>query len=132
MDEKIQMHADKLYQQMMVQEKAVKDAKAANLPPPTFGPLIGSSRPSDDPLTFKVKLGNLRPDVKAQLRQRFEGLTSEERIIEERAILAELEVGEKVSGKVEQIRGEEQAHRKERRETGQPTFGDRVAGLFGW
>ena len=132
MDEKIQMHADKLYHQMLAQEKAVEDAKAANLPPPSFDPLIGSTSSSDSPSAMRAKLESLRPEVKAQLRQRFEGLTSEERVIEERAVLTELAVGERLSRTVEQIRKEEQTHRKERKEVGQSTFGDRVARLFGW
>ncbi|KAL9602445.1 MAG: hypothetical protein Q9219_001869 [cf. Caloplaca sp. 3 TL-2023] len=39
-DEQIQMHADTLYHKMLAQEAAIADAKAADAPIPTFGPII--------------------------------------------------------------------------------------------
>ncbi|KAL9011722.1 MAG: hypothetical protein Q9173_003452 [Seirophora scorigena] len=39
-EERIQMHADKLYHQMLAQEAAASDAAARDLPAPTFEPLI--------------------------------------------------------------------------------------------
>ncbi|KAI4178134.1 MAG: hypothetical protein LQ346_007542 [Caloplaca aetnensis] len=42
-EEKIQMHADTLYHRMLDQEAAIAEAKAQDLPPPTFEPLISSS-----------------------------------------------------------------------------------------
>ncbi|KAL8773227.1 MAG: hypothetical protein Q9209_001904 [Squamulea sp. 1 TL-2023] len=39
-DERIQMHADKLYHRMLDQERAVEEAKKSNLPIPEFPPLV--------------------------------------------------------------------------------------------
>ncbi|KAI9652355.1 MAG: hypothetical protein M1831_006833 [Alyxoria varia] len=38
--ERMQMHADKLYQRLLAQEKHLENAKKQGLPPPDFGPLI--------------------------------------------------------------------------------------------
>lgn len=44
-DEQIQMHADTLYHRMLSQEAAMAEAKAQNLPPPSFEPFIAPSTP---------------------------------------------------------------------------------------
>ncbi|KAL8857223.1 MAG: hypothetical protein Q9178_006148 [Gyalolechia marmorata] len=45
-DERIQMHADKLYHRMLDQENAIEEAKKSNLPIPEFPPLVIEALPS--------------------------------------------------------------------------------------
>ncbi|KAL8714627.1 MAG: hypothetical protein Q9220_001575 [cf. Caloplaca sp. 1 TL-2023] len=47
-DEKIQMHADKLYHRMLAQERATEEAKAAGLPAPVFDALVPSASASPE------------------------------------------------------------------------------------
>ncbi|KAI9767103.1 MAG: hypothetical protein M1840_005892 [Geoglossum simile] len=138
-DEQIQMHADKLYHQMLDQEAAIERAKAEGLPIPTFEPLITISPPdkqtkSPSPPPFKpaLTIGQLSPEIRAQLNKRLEGLTDKERELEEKAIAGEIAAGELLAGRLTDVYKEQERARQERKEQGKQTLGDSIRGLFGF
>ncbi|KAI9878012.1 MAG: hypothetical protein M1830_002170 [Pleopsidium flavum] len=141
-DEKIQMHADTLYHRMLDQEKAIEEAKATGQPAPTFPPIIPSSstpsttspspRPSTSPRDDRIRSDQLTPEVQAQLKRRLEGLNPEEREVEEKAIVAEIAAGERLGRRIGVIYEEQAKTRKERKERGQETLGDKFSEWLGW
>lgn len=142
-DEKIQMHADTLFHRMLEQEKVIEAAKAAGQPIPHFPPIIpsrstavASASPSSHadtvPADDRITLDKLRPDIQAQLRKRLEGLKPEEKEVEEKAISAEIEAGDRLARQVGTLFEEQAQSKKERREQGKDTLTDKISGLFGW
>ncbi len=142
-DERIQMHADTLYHRMLEQEKAIEAAKAVGQPVPHFPPIIASkatataSAPSTSqseavPPDERITVDKLRPDVQAQLKKRLEGLNPEQKEIEEKAINAEIEAGERLARQIGTLFEQQAQNKKERREQGKETLSDKISGLFGW
>ena len=145
-DEQIQMHADTLYHRMLNQERLVKEAKDAGLPIPTFPSLIPSTKSTGDAASAKTlpakgpaseiplpqELEDLQPKVKAEFRQRLKGLSPEEREVEEKAMVMEVEAGETVGKQIGQIYEETGKAKQLRKEQGKETVGDKISSLFGW
>jgi len=145
-DEQIQMHADTLYHRMLDQERLVKEAKDAGLPIPTFPSLISSTNSTGDAALAKTlpakgpaseiplpqELEDLRPQVKAEFRQRLKGLSPEEREIEEKAMIMEVAAGETVGKQIGQIYEETGKAKQLRKAQGKETVGDKISSLFGW
>ena len=143
MDEQIQMHADKLYHRMLDQEAAVEKAEAEGGPIPDFEPVIpttnseGQPSPSmgSDPQlppvpTTTTTPANLKLSAQAQIEKRLKGLSPEQRAMEEKAIAAEIAVGQQVASQLDDQRREQDKARLRRREKGQETFSDRVTRWF--
>ena len=140
------MHADTLYHRMLDQERLAKEAKDAGLPIPTFPSLISSTKSTGDTASAKMlpatgpaseiplpqELQDLKPEVKAQFRERLKGLSSEEREIEEKAMVMEIAAGETVGKQIGQIYAETGKAKQLRKEQGKETFGDKISSLFGW
>lgn len=132
------MHADKLYHQMLEQEAAVEKAKAEGLPVPTFEvplPTAGSAGRALDPAlppvpTTATTPADLKPSVQAQIEKRLKGLSPEQRVIEEKAIAAELAVGQQLAGQLAEHRMEHDMARQRRREKGQETLADKITRWF--
>ena len=145
-DEQIQMHADKLYTRMLDQEKQIEEAKAANLEPPKFPPILShaknSTAASKGESSHQTMAGAISPrppeldmltdKAKAKLEQRTKDMTPEQRDIEERAFAAELRAGIQAQGSLDRHRAEVATAKQERKEKGQMTLADRVSSLFGW
>ncbi|KAI9762804.1 MAG: hypothetical protein M4579_000156 [Chaenotheca gracillima] len=151
-DEKIQMHADKLYHQMLDREAATEKAKAEGLPLPSFEPLLSSSKtqpfstttdtilPSTEPSSVgataatkpPTTIDQLKPKVKAKLKKQLDTLSPEEREIEEKAIQAEIAAGERIGRRLGQLYEERDEAARKRREEGKQTFGDIIIRLFRW
>lgn len=137
------MHADTLYHRMLAQEKAVEEAKAAGTPIPSFPPLLssqtmgpkaaGSKSVAHETLDEnKLQPSDLPQKVQAAFKKRLEGLTAEEREIEERAIKAEIQAGEQVARNLGSIYERQAEERRVRKEMGKETIGDRVSSIFGF
>ncbi|KIN02387.1 hypothetical protein OIDMADRAFT_162548 [Oidiodendron maius Zn] len=141
-DERIQMHADTLYHRMLEQEEAIDKAKAEGRPIPSFPPLITSkpksSMPAASPATEKslddnrLKIEELSPSVQASLKKKLEGLSEPERRIEEMAIKAEIQAGEKVAEQLGSIYDRQAEERRKRKEEGKERIGDRISSIFGF
>lgn len=132
------MHADKLYHRMLEQEATMEKAKAEGLPIPTFESLLptpdsagSSSDPALPPVPTSVTTpAELKPSVQAQIEKRLKGLSPEQRAIEEKAIAAEIAVGQQLAGQIDEHRMEHDKARERRREKGQETLADKVTRWF--
>ncbi|KAF7893137.1 uncharacterized protein EAF02_000675 [Botrytis sinoallii] len=132
-DEQIQMHADTLYHRMIDQEKQIEEAKAEGRPVPIFPPLISKSRPGQSDSAQennKLKASDLSPKVQASFKKRLEGLNDDERLVEERAIQAEIEAGEQVAGQLGKIYEKQDEERRQRKEQGRETISDKFFSIF--
>ncbi|KAF7894435.1 uncharacterized protein EAF01_009886 [Botrytis porri] len=132
-DEQIQMHADTLYHRMIDQEKQIEEAKAEGRPVPIFPPLISKSRPGQSESAQennKLKASDLSPKVQASFKKRLEGLNDDERLVEERAIQAEIEAGEQVAGQLGKIYEKQDEERRQRKEQGRETISDKFFSIF--
>lgn len=140
LDERIQMHADKLYHRMLDQERAIEAAKAADKPIPSFPPIIPSSAEalrtttsSTSSSTDKhITADQLSPEVQKLLKKRLKGLGPKEREVEERAIAAEIAAGERLGRQIGDIHQENDKAKRERKAQGKQTVGDQISSLFGW
>jgi hypothetical protein len=127
---------------MLDQEKAIEEAKAEGQPMPTFPPLLSSKSQSTESATTskpqaalednRVKVSDLSPKVQEALKTRLEGLSDDQRILEERAIKAEIQAGEQVAGHLTSIFEKQEAERKKRKEEGKETIADKVTSIFRW
>lgn len=135
------MHADSLYHRMLDQEKAIEEAKAEGRPTPSFPPLLssrskGTSPTNTTPNTTSdnnhVQPSDLPPKVQEALKARLEGLSEDQRILEERAIKAEIQAGEQVAGHLTTIFETQEAERKKRKDEGKETIADKVTSIFRW
>ena len=135
-DEDIQMHADSLFHRMLSQEKEIEAAKAANLPIPSFPPIVSTaasaSPRSNDSLPPTDGKDRLKPEARAALNERLKGMTPEERQLEEHAVAVEAQATEVLGRQIGEIYEDQDKHRKKRRADGKATIGDTIAGFFGF
>ncbi|KAI0015599.1 hypothetical protein F4780DRAFT_773425 [Xylariomycetidae sp. FL0641] len=143
-EEEIQMHADALYQRLQAQEAAIAAAKAAGEPAPSFAPVIPSPSSSSSssastttttssalPTTQEPEEEEeLSPDQLATLRAKLDKVDEPDRPAEEQALRAELRAKAEVAGRVQRIWEQQDAEREARRQRGEATLWDRVAGAF--
>jgi hypothetical protein len=126
---------------MLDQEKAIEEAKAEGRPIPTFPPLLSSSKskvpkaptntaPKATLEDNQVQASDLPPKVQEALKKRLDGLSEDQRILEERAIKAEIQAGEQVAGHLTTIFEKQEAERKKRKEEGKETIADKVTSIF--
>ncbi len=131
------MHADTLYHRMLDQEKEIEAAKAEGRPVPTFPPLL-SNRPKFSAGSAsiaaatpeKLRASDLSQSVQVGLKKRLEGLSGEERELEERAINAEIAAGLEVKKNLDLIYAKQEEERKKRKEEGKETMADRLTTIF--
>ncbi|RDW73284.1 putative autophagy protein [Coleophoma cylindrospora] len=124
-EERIQMHADTLYHRMLEQEKEIEAAKAEGKPIPQFPPLLSRSKPAADGLQMSAK-------SQAQLKERLRSMKPEERELEEAAAKAELDSGREIAGSLGKIYQQQDEERRQRREAGSETIGDRIISIIRW
>lgn len=157
-DEKIQMHADRLYHRMLDQEAEIAKAKEEGRPVPDFGPLIGKVKVTDTPAESAAAaaaastspianaaaqaqsqqsagqaspLLKLSDSVQKQIKEKLEGMNGIERELEEKALIAEVTMGQQVNKNLKNIFSKEEAERVKRREEGRETIIDRFTSMFG-
>merc|ERR1712225_97187 len=80
----------------------------------------------------KLKPSDLPPKVQAAFKKRLDGLSDEEREVEERAIKAEIQAGEQVAQSLGNIYERQAEEKRLRKEQGKETIGDRVSSIFGF
>lgn len=119
---------------MLDQEKQIEEAKEKGLPVPSFPPILSTRKqgsgivPSLD--DNRIKPSDLSEKVQAGFKKRLEGLSDEERALEESAIKAEIQAGEQVATSLAKVYEQQEAERKIRREQGKQTIGDRITSVF--
>ncbi|KAF2755287.1 hypothetical protein EJ05DRAFT_503591 [Pseudovirgaria hyperparasitica] len=143
--EDIQIHADRLYRNMLEQEKAVEEAKEKGLPIPEFPPVIANSRmkrialgqakpleKSDDADLTEYEWKTLPKDRMISYKQRLQGLAGVERELEVEALRGEMEAARALSHELIAVQKAESESRHAREAAGQATIGDRIKKLTGW
>ncbi|OAL05832.1 hypothetical protein IQ06DRAFT_72408 [Phaeosphaeriaceae sp. SRC1lsM3a] len=142
-DERIQMHADKLYQQMMQQEAEIEKAEKEGRERPKFQSLLSKENisramagqasavaqpiPDENDIWSKIK-----PEVRTEYEKKISELSPEQQEVERLAVLGELRAREGITTKVEATFVEERLERMKRRQAGQSTIGDTIKYWWGW
>jgi hypothetical protein len=119
-EEQIQMHADRLYHQMLAQEEELKRAKEEGRAEPPKAESVLPKAPGTAPT-------DVSESMKKHWKERLEGVAEEDRKAEEMAMHAEFKAQQEVALKMRELEEE----RKTRRKEGNATLGDRIAGIFG-
>uniref|UniRef100_L2G8X4 Autophagy protein n=1 Tax=Colletotrichum fructicola (strain Nara gc5) TaxID=1213859 RepID=L2G8X4_COLFN len=102
-EEDIQMHADKLYQRMVEQEKAIEAAKQEGLPVPNLGQISRNRG-----------------------RRSWSSCA-----VEEAALRADLQAKAEVAKNVQKLWDEQEKEKQQRKAEGKATVMDRITGAFG-
>ena len=102
----------------------------SSLKTPSTRPVTSSATSAEQPKAEEPP--QLHPGLKEKFKDRFKGLTDEEKEIEERALAMEVQAGHKLGKQVGDMWDDQAKARNERREQGKATVSDRISGLFGW
>lgn len=138
-EEEIQLHADTLYQRVVAQEAEITAAREAGLPIPKFPPLIPrvapipGERPQQQQQPQQQPQGELEelpPDRLEALRAKLKKVPEEERAAEEEAFRAEWRAKNEVAGRVYDLWRQQDEDRRVRKQRGEETMWDKVAGTF--
>lgn len=145
-EEKIQMHADNLYQQMLQHEKTVRQAKEAGLPLPEFKPVLskenvakvlglraGGRGQGPDLIEEANKAGidptrliEMRDKAKKKLDEKWKNLTPNERAAEEAALFSKVLEKEGMIREYSQFTAERISEKQYRKEQGKETMMDSI------
>jgi hypothetical protein len=145
-DERIQMHADKMYQHLLQQEAEIEKAEKEGRPRPKFESLLSnqnisramgntSSPAQTPPLTPEVEAdiwSKIKPEARKEYEKKLAELPPEQQEVERMAVLGELRAQTGISKTVEETFVEERIQRMKRRESGQATIGDQIKYWWGW
>ncbi|KAK0632261.1 hypothetical protein B0T14DRAFT_490653 [Immersiella caudata] len=129
-DEQIQMRADKIYQQMMENEREAAKAKEEGRPVPVYTPVIPKQEaPAAGPDgVVPVEPG---PNTLKEWKEKLQKLPAEDRAAEEEALRAEFRAKAEVAGRIQSIWEEQAKEREARKAEGKETMVDKVKGLVG-
>lgn len=144
-EELIQMHADKLYQEMMDRERITEEAKKEGREAPVFAPLI-RSRDAAPATSGESAWAKVRAQAQAQpaepfqlseeqqksLQERMAGKSQQEKELELELFKMEQKSKTEYAMQIQGVLEEEKQHRAERRERGRETVGDSIKRLWGW
>ncbi|KAF7193397.1 hypothetical protein HII31_05272 [Pseudocercospora fuligena] len=145
-EEKIQMHSDKLYHEMLererVQEEAAKQGREEEQLPSLIDPertmkALGPdsswarSRQRALEMGISTNLSSYTPEKQDEIKKRIEGLPSRERELELQLIAAEARSQMDYAERIAENMETEKRHREERRERGKETIGDTLRRLWG-
>lgn len=125
-DERIQLHADKLYHQMVEQENAIAQAQKEGKPIPKFEPVI--PKQVADAATEAALMSD---SAKKRVAEKLDGMSEQERAAEQAAVDAEMRAKAQMVEKIQSLWKEQEAERKARIEKGEASMWDRMASAFG-
>lgn len=146
-EERIQMHADKLYHEMLEREKVVEEARKEGQQAPAFPPLIqhesamkalgedsawARARQQARADGLPTNFSSYSPEKQKEISERIQGLTGVERELELQLFVAEERAQSEYMHRIEQLSEDEKRHRAERRERGRETVGDSIKRMWGW
>lgn len=120
-DERIQMHADKLYHRMMDYEAAVDEAKAKGLPIPPLTSVFNPNRPA--PTIEEI---NLPPNLAKGMKTPLRNLPPHERELAARAILQETKIAQNYADDFFKVTTTMNEGREKRQKIFVETLGDTV------
>ena len=143
-NEKIQLHADMLFQRMLEQEAAIEKAKAEGLPVPKLdmsgdsalptaepGPAMATTTAASRSTTTSLTIREISEDMRKQWDEKLAKLPEAERPSMEAALRAELKAHNEMAVRVHELRAAQAAEREQRKAEGKLTISDRVSGFFG-
>lgn len=159
-EEAVQMHADRLYERMLEQERAVEEAKARGEEPPVFESIMSKENVAaamkgevapvvvvkqekmDAEKAREVEerklaesldeMRGLSPKMRKEFEERVRKLSGVERELEIRAIQGEFAESKSIAKQVEALFEEEKVKRLGRQSEGHETIGDRIKRMWGW
>ncbi|TKA32467.1 hypothetical protein B0A50_01575 [Salinomyces thailandicus] len=156
-EERIQMHADKLYHQMLEREERAKQAKEqgteAPIEPPLISPESTTQALGDESAWAKARqralqmsggeasaaktagdfnLSMFSPERQRQIREQIKDMSPRERELELQLIAAETRSQIEYSQQMKAALEDERKSRLDRRERGKETAGDTIKRLWGW
>jgi hypothetical protein len=146
-DERIQMHADKLYHEMLDRERKIAEAKAQGLEEPSLPPLIepqatmkalgtdsawAQARMIAQEKGQELKLSSFSPDKQAEIRARLKGKSKAEQQLELQLVAGESRATLDYAIRIREQMEEERKNRADRRARGKETFGDTIKRYWGW
>ena len=120
-EEKIQMHADKLYHKMMDYEATVAEAKTNNNPIPPLSSIFNSSRPAPS-----LEQLNLPQQMEGKLKTSLQELPAHERELAVRATLQEAKMTHLYTDEFKDYAQEMNEKRKARQQWLTNTFGEPI------
>lgn len=147
-EERIQAHADKLYQNMLKREQEIKEAKERGIEPEPTKPLIVAddtvkalgpdsawAKMREDAVVrgdqFSVS-GNFTKEQQAKIMDGLKDMSDEEKALELQLLAAETRVRRDMSLQMKKYWDEEREARRKRREEGQETMSDKLKRIGGW
>lgn len=143
-DERIQMHADKLYQQMLAQEAEVEKAHSEGRAEPKFESLLSKANDARVAAAKQAAQGpissdeesriwsQIKPDARKEYEKKIAELPPADQEVERMALLGELRAQTGMAKQVEAAFVEERINRMKRKEAGQATIGDTIKSWWGW
>ncbi|KAK0927320.1 hypothetical protein LTR91_003872 [Friedmanniomyces endolithicus] len=149
-EERIQMHADRLYHEMLAREAAAEEARKSGMEAPVLPPLITKEsttaalgtnsawaeahrRTESLGPSTGLNLSDYTPDRQEQIKKQLASLaTREERELEMQLIAAERRSQVEIAERIQERFLEEQKSRESRRERGKETVGDTIKRMWGW
>lgn len=146
-EERIQMHADKLYHEMLEREHMQEEAKKEGRETPVLPPLIQAETTTkalgEDSAWARARQRALEsgaspnlsahtPAKQEQIRKRIQGMSKEEQELELQLIAAESRAQMEYAERIQETLQEDRKQRADRRERGKETFGDSIKRLWGW
>lgn len=140
-DERIQMHADRLYHRMLDQEAAIATAKEAGKEPPQFAPLIREARtPAEqqaaDETEVRPRLGSVAFDdlpepIREKLaRERLAGKSGPELELAVKELNQEIAVNETLVKRLDEHYRRDRRERLQRLAEGRERFSDKIKRWF--
>lgn len=124
-EEEIQMHADTLYQRMLNQEQQIQQAKETGGPVPSFPPILSDAK-KELLIEDKYNVSALGPDVQKAFRKRLNGLSGEDRVLEEKALQAELQATAELKSSLTAVWMDQNKVAQKRENLGQATLVDKI------
>jgi hypothetical protein len=147
-EERIQMHADKLYTEMLDRERKVEEAKARGLEEPNLPPLIQADKTIEalgkDSAWARgrekaqkmgmdeLKLSSFTPEKQAEIKARLQGKSKAEQELELQLVVGETRATIDWAERIREQMEEERKNRADRRARGKETFGDTIKRYWGW
>jgi hypothetical protein len=143
-DERIQMHADKLYQQMLAQEAETEKAHKEGRPAPEFESVLSkanvarvtaanqTAQNAVSPDEESRIWAQIKPDARKEYEKKIAELPPADQEVERMALLGELRAQTGMAKQVEAAFVEERINRMKRKEAGQATIGDTIKSWWGW
>lgn len=142
--ERIQMHADRLYQRMLRQEKEADEARAKGLPPPPIPQLIRETRPGQPqqedrplepgevrPMTDVLTFDELSPKSQERLlKNKWKDLNPMELELAKKEWNQQILIAKTMGARMNERAITEYVQTTKRRQEGKATFGDYVKSWF--